>query len=108
MNNQLSPLKSPPLHGKVAKPALWLQLVLVGALALTGCKSLDQSAFQDFSSAAEKINSSAKDAYDLLAKADSERQRQKLVTNALPPFAPPNRPILRAQTQIRPESIQER
>jgi hypothetical protein len=107
MTNQLSPLKSPPLHGKVAKSALWL-LALVGALALSGCKSLDQSAFQDFSTAAEKINSSAKDAYDLLAKADAERQRQKLVTNTLPPFAPPNRPILRGQTQIRPESIQER
>ncbi len=85
-----------------------LAFLLVGLPLVNGCRTLDQSPFQNFAASAEKLNSSAAAAYDLLAKTDTQRQRERLVSSPLPPYAPANRSILRGRTHISDESLRER
>ena len=79
----------------------------LAVLTITGCKSLDPGPFQNFAASADKVNTSAQAAYDLLAKTGADRARLELVKSPLPPYMPPNnRKILLGKTFISDESFQ--
>jgi hypothetical protein len=81
----------------------------VAALVFTGCKSIDQGPFQSFAASADKVNTSAQAAYNLLAQTGVDRAKQQLVASPLPPYMPPNnRELLLGKTFISDDSFQER